>query len=105
MKKKILISAVSAIVLLAAGLLLKSNSDSRQSILLNQNIEALASGDVYYLNSCIVASDNSDDGRTKFGYYCDPRTYDWGELYDCIGWSYKVPTSRDGQCVGEVRPH
>ncbi len=100
MKKKILISAVSAIVLLAAGLLLKSNYDSNQSIFLNQNIEALASGDLYYLVDCIVPAWGPDK---ELDFFCDAETVDRMDIFDCPEEDAYWAPSFPSKCVGEVK--
>jgi len=103
MKKKHLIVAVSAIVLLVAGLLLKSNSDSKQSILLNQNIESLANGDIYYLSECRMGF-YGDYDKCEYDYFCDPNTIPSSDYYDCLGdESLMVPeASSYSKCIGKV---
>ncbi len=97
MKNKILISAVSAIVLLTAGLLLKSNYDSNRTFFLNQNIEALAKGD-YSLKDCRIGMLFSNN--REWGIYCHPSTVDHQDYFDCMNEiQHLTPTCEFSVCV------
>ncbi len=98
-RKQIIIPIVSLLLIsLSAYLVVRGNRPD--TILLDENIEALASGDVYYRSLCMLPGKSDDPLVTNM--FCDDSTTPW-RIYDCSYsfnyWGYLDPMA---YCVNFV---